>query len=298
MLTLNEYVSRLGRKLTRTIRPSSNLSYAAPVGSQRRALAINLIERSLGIHQVAVLFEELKRELPIGEDVFGAALKKLNIRLDYDQNQLAKIPSNGPLIFISNHAFGLLDGITLSHFGMASRGDVQTFLHSANALVHDEQLGRYFLPIDFNETKEAIKTTIASKREAIRRLRDGGAVVIFPSGGTALAPRIFDKAVEKEWKLFAAKMVHMTEATVIPTYFPGQNSFRFHMADKVSSTLRLALVVHELWRRRNSAVRIEIGNPIPFSELAHIKGRRNMLNHIRETVYGLAEQGGMVNGKR
>ncbi|MEM8860207.1 MAG: lysophospholipid acyltransferase family protein [Chloroflexota bacterium] len=251
---------------------------------------INFVERVMGISEVTRMFEELKRELPPDGDFFGESIKKLNIQLDYDEAQLAKVPKDGPVIFISNHAFGLLDGMTLNHFAVKTRGNFKTLLNRASTLNRDERLAQNFLPIDFTETKEAIRVNIESKREALRSLKSGGTIVVFPSGGTATAPWVFDTAVEGEWKLFSAKMIQMSKATVVPTYFPGQNSFRFHLAHKISRSLRYAFVVHEMWRRRNSSVRVEIGDPIPFEEIAHIKSRRALLAHIRSEVFSLKDR--------
>ena len=287
MTFVTDFASSSYKRLNYTLRPKSRLSYARPEDSLPKAAIINLIEHIFGISKITDMFEELKRENHPESDVFEAGFKKLNIKLDYDKKQLAKIPKDGPVIFISNHAFGLLDGMTLNHFAAKTRGNFKTLLNRASTLCRDDKFGKLFLPIDFADTKDAIRTNINSKREALRDLKEGGTIVIFPSGGTATAPWIFDTAIEGEWKLFSAKMIQMSKATVVPTYFPGQNSFRFHLANKISHTLRYALVVHEFWRRRNSSVRVEIGDPIPFEKLSHIKSRRELLDHIRGVVFSL-----------
>lgn len=287
MISVNDLTSKSYNKLNRVLRPKSRLSYATPEDSLPRAAMINMVEHLFGISDITSMFEDLKKDIPNDGDFFGEGFKRLNIKLDYDQRQLEKIPKDGPVIFISNHAFGLLDGMTLNHFAAKTRGNFKTLLNRASTLCRDERLGKNFLPIDFAETKESIRINIESKREAMRNLKDGGTIIIFPSGGTATAPWVFDTAVEGEWKLFSAKMIQMTQATVVPTYFPGQNSFRFHLANKISTPLRYALVVHEMWRRRNSSVRVEIGDPIPFEKISHIKGRRELLDHIRNVVFSL-----------
>ncbi len=290
MISVNDITTRSYSKLNRVLRPKSNLSYATPEDSLPRAAMINFVEHIFGISTITDMFEELKRDMPADSDFFGEGFRRLNIRLDYDQKQLDKVPREGPVIFISNHAFGLLDGMTLNHFAAKTRGNFKTLLNRASTLCRDEKLGKNFLPVDFAETKESIRINIKTKREALRSLKDGGTIIVFPSGGTATAPWVFDTAVEGEWKLFSAKMIQMSKATVIPTYFPGQNSFRFHLANKISTPLRYALVVHEMWRRRNSTVRVEIGDPIPFENIAHIKSRRELLAHIRSVVFSLENQ--------
>ncbi|MFT5194381.1 MAG: putative hemolysin [Cellvibrionaceae bacterium] len=283
----NNFASISYKRLSRILRPRSRLSYATPEDSLPRAALINFVEHMFGISAITNIFEELKKENHPADDVFEAGFRKLNIRLDYDKKQLAKIPKDGPVIFISNHAFGLLDGMMLNHLAAKTRSNFKTLLNRASTLCRDEHFGKLFLPIDFEGTKEAIRTNIESKKQALRDLKEGGTIIIFPSGGTATAPWVFDTAVEGEWKLFSAKMIQMSKATVVPTYFPGQNSFRFHLANKISRPLRYALVVNEMWRRRNSSVRVEIGDPIPFEKLSHLKSRRELLDHIRGVVFSL-----------
>lgn len=290
MISVNDLTTRSYNQLNKILRPKSNLSYATPNDSLPRAALINFVERIMGISEITRLFEELKRELPPDGDFFGESFKKLNIKLEYDEAQLEKIPRDGPVIFISNHAFGLLDGLALNHFAAKTRGNFKTLLNRASTLCRDDRLGKNFLPVDFTDTKEAIKVNIETKRQALHDLKNGGTIIVFPSGGTATAPWVFDTAVEGEWKLFSAKMIQMSKATVVPTYFPGQNSFRFHLAHKISRSLRYAFVVHEMWRRRNSSVRVEIGDPIPFEDIAHIKSRRELLAHIRSEVFSLKDR--------
>jgi len=79
----------------------------------------------------------------------------------------------------------------------------------------------------------------------------------------------------------------MTQATVIPVYFYGQNSRMFQIASQVSLTLRLSLIIHEVNKKIGKTIRFCIGDPIHYQDLADIKERRKLLAHLRELTYSL-----------
>ena len=58
------------------------------------------------------------------------------------------------------------------------RGDFKILINSV--LCVDEDLNNHFLPVDFDQTKEAIKTNIATKQKATEAIKNGIPLVIFP----------------------------------------------------------------------------------------------------------------------
>ncbi|MEO0471880.1 MAG: glycerol acyltransferase, partial [Bacteroidota bacterium] len=142
--------------------------------------------------------------------------------------------------------------------------------------------------IDFAETKSALRTNIATRQKAEKRLAAGEAVVIFPSGGVATAPNVFGKAEELPWKRFTAKLIQKSQAAVLPVYVEGQNSFLFQLASRLSLSLRLGLLLHEARNKMGTRISIQIGDPIPFENLVHLKNRQALLEHLQESVESLA----------
>ena len=121
-------------------------------------------------------------------------------------------------------------------------------------------------------------------------MRAGGAVVIFPGGGISTAQGWRGQVTDLEWKRFAAKLIQISKATVIPLYFHGHNSRLFQIVSQFSPTLRLALLIHEARRLRNSTLKITIGAPLPYAALSQFKDRQALLDHLRQLVYKLATQ--------
>lgn len=267
---------------------SPKLTYVSPTDRLLKKAVINSIEHLTGRRKLEKVYAKVLDDVNNQTTFWQAAINALQIKLDYDPARLAAIPQQGPIIFIANHPFGVLDGLAICHLAAQTRRDFRILINSA--LVREERLVNYMLPIDFNETEEAIHTNIESKRKAMETLRQGGAIVIFPAGGIATAKKPFGKAIDLEWKLFTAKLIHMTKATVIPIYFHGQNSHLFQLVSQFSLTLRLALIIREVNKKVAETLHINIGEPIPYAQLAEIKGRQALMNHLRQVTYSLAKQ--------
>lgn len=188
---------------------------------------------------------------------------------------------------IANHPFGIVDGLALCYLASLVRSHFGILIHSA--LCREPLLAPHFLPVDFGETPEAVRINIDTKRRALATLRAGNAVAIFPSGAISIAHRIFAPITDEEWKLFLAKLVQASDATVVPIFFPGQNSRLYHIASHINDTLRTSLIVREVYKRSHQPLRFVIGDPLSAESLHHIKGRRALIDHLRTVTYALAD---------
>ena len=62
-------------------------------------------------------------------------------------------------------------------------------------------------------------------------LKDGHAIGIFPGGGVSTSEKpLKGPAVDLPWAPFTAKLLRMSQATVVPVFFVGQNSRLFQLA--------------------------------------------------------------------
>ncbi|MEM7535996.1 MAG: lysophospholipid acyltransferase family protein [Chloroflexota bacterium] len=266
---------------------ADKLSYAQSTDPWAKKVTIRSIERLTGKRRFTQAYMDLSTRLDDGT-FWNHALGQLEIGLSYDREQLAKIPAEGPVVFVANHPFGVLDGIAICNIASLARDHFKILIH--RSLCREERIRSYLLPIDFSETKEATLINIDTKKQAIATLKDGGAVVIFPAGGISTSIGPFGPVTDLEWKTFVAKLVQGSKATVVPIYFPGQNSRLFQMISQVSDTLRLALIMHEVNKRKGDTMQAIIGDPIPYEQVANIKRRGDLTEYLRRTVY--ADLGG------
>lgn len=264
---------------------SMGLTYTTPADPPLKSLLIRTVEQLGGVRKLEKRYAKVLDRYEPSSNFWQLALEELDIRLDYEPEQLTQIPSDGPLIFIANHPFGLLDGLAVCHLATMARGDFRIMLHSA--LCREERIEQFVLPINFDKTAEATRANIRTKQQALGYLRAGGTMVIFPAGGISTSAGLTGPVTDLAWKLFFAKLVQMTEATVVPIYFHGHNSRLFQVISQFSETLRLSLIVREVHNKIGQTLQIAIGNPIPFAQIAHIKKRRDLSAHLRMTIYAL-----------
>jgi len=146
----------------------------------------------------------------------------------------------------------------------------------------------YSLPVSFEETKEALALNMQTRHEALRLLKDGVTVVIFPAGGVATAKKGFGRAEDLPWKMFPAKLIQAARANVVPVYFEGQNGRLFHLASKISLTLRVSLLIREFRRLSGSTIQARVGRMIPWEELSSHADRKDLLARLFGAVFNMA----------
>ena len=251
---------------------------------------IQAIEKIGGQRKLKKLYDEHQANPRLGEGFFDAAVRLLKLEVRYDAAALAACPREGPAVFISNHPYGVLDGITLTWLATKVRPDTKVLANSVLCQVPEARDN--LLPVDFTPTREARETNVRSRMAAQAWLRDGHAVGIFPGGGVSTSERpLKGPAVDLPWAPFTAKLIRASRATVMPVFFVGQNSRLFQLASHLSLTLRLSLVFRETARRIGMPLKVRIGRPIPFAELSHIDDRAELVQELRKRTFAAAEPG-------
>lgn len=267
--------------------PHTPLSYAHPEDPWWKYGLIRGLELASGVREIERRYEILKAQNLQGVAIWTEALRLLEVEVRYDPEALARVPAEGPVVFVANHPFGVLDGLALGHLVAQVRPRFFVLVHEA--LTREGSLAEFLLPIDFGETREAMRTNIETKQQATARLRAGEALAIFPAGGVSTAPWPRREAVDFPWKRFVAKLIQQTQATVVPLHFHGQNSPLFHFASRLHLHLRTGLLLHELRNKLGSEVRVTVGAPIPYEDLAHLRDRQALLDHLRAVVMRLRD---------
>ena len=261
-------------------------SYANPDDPKVRRMTMALLERALGLSKLTNGYERWRRELGApSARTFGSMLEMCEIELVLTGRwPLPSVP-DGPLLIVSNHPFGIGDGIALGalaeHFGRPFK------LLINQRLARVPEIEPYILPLSFDETQEAVEMNIATRHEAVRLLKAGGTVGIFPGGGVATAPLGYGPVEELPWKKFLPKLVQMGGASVLPIYMHGQNSLLFQAASRVSLTARRAMLCREFVRQLGSPIVVQVGALMPPEELSAIRDRNALLAHIQSAVLSM-----------
>ena len=262
-------------------------SYSEPDQSLARRSVINAVETLGGRNRLANLYNRYAAEPCVYGDFYDAAIELMELDVRYPAEQLAKIPAEGPVLFIANHPYGVIDGLVLIWLARKARPDIKVLTHKV--LCQAPEAREHLLPIDFSTDRGALANNVHSRKEALRQLQEGGAIGIFPAGAVSASPApLRGPAVDIAWHPFAAKLLMLSKATVVPIYFAGQNSRIFQLASHLSYTWRLSLFFWETARRIGTALDVAVGEPIVFEELDGLVGREALLSELRRRTYDLA----------
>lgn len=273
--------------MTRGKEVAREISYAHSATSRSGAALIRVMENvtgRLGLIRKALGYEH---EVAQGRDFWEVMVERYRLSLDVMGGSLDNIPKDGPLILIANHPYGILDGLMMGHILSKTRGDFRILAHQVFRKAED--LKRVILPIAFDETKEAVKLNLETRKTALNYLNEGGAIGVFPGGTVSTSAKPFSRPMDPGWRSFTAKMVAKSNATVVPIYFDGHNSRMFQLASHLHYTLRMGLLIKEFRARVGTPVRVVIGQPIDLAEIAkRSKDTREMMDFLRKSTYALS----------
>lgn len=262
------------------------LSYANENQPRFKRWIIRSIEGLSGRDRYLRLYQIWSRDIvPQGQQIFSKMLDLIDIRLDLRSEWPPRNLPDSPLVIVANHPFGIGDGIAVLAMAEALGRPFRVLIN--NDLMKIPEIAPYALPISFDETREALAMNMATRHEAVRLLKSGVTVVVFPAGGVATAPKGFGRAVDLPWKMFPARLVQAARASVIPVYFGGQNGRLFHLASRVSMTLRISLLIREFRRLSGTTIVARAGRVLEADELACLTDRKQLLETLYNSVFDL-----------
>lgn len=229
-----------------------------------------------------------------GPDFSSEILRDLNVTFDVPEGQLNHIPAEGGFITVSNHHFGAVDGLLLNLLIGRIRPDYQILTTYFLALIPN--LKDWFIPVDNFASGGA--RSVSGIRAALGHIAAGGALGFFPAGEVATWQRGKDRTAvsggrkvveDKPWADNMSKLIRKSGLPVIPIYFDGGNSKRFHRLGRIHPRIRTLLLVREMLAAKGSHIKVRIGQPIQASQIAGFSVN-NLGKYLRNRCYALEAQ--------
>lgn len=218
-------------------------------------------------------------------DFLNGVLDDCKIEFEIPEEDLKRIPKDGPFITISNHPLGGIDGVLLLKLLIEKRADYKII---ANFLLHRvEPLKPYVMPVNPFETRKDAKSSVAGIKSALMHLREGKPLGIFPAGEVSTY-RDGKLMVDKPWEEGAVRLIKKAKVPVIPIYFHAKNSQLFYLLSKISGTLRTAKLPSEVISQKNRVIKVRIGKPISVKDQEQYKDVPSFYEFIRKKTYMLA----------
>lgn len=210
----------------------------------------------LGLNKLNSFYDQIAPAT--GTEFAHKALETLDIKCIVSDIDIEKIPSEGGVIIIANYPHGALDGLMMMDTIVRRRPDAK-FMGNF-ILSRLEPIGEFFISVDPFESSSA--RNIPGVRNALKHLRSGGALIIFPSAEVATYRRAFGHFDDKPWPDSIMRFIRSSSLPVVPIHISGRNSMAFHLMGKIHPRLRTLRLIRELFNKQHKTIEINIGYPI------------------------------------
>lgn len=245
-----------------------------------------LLERLLGIHSLNRIYNEVRLRLVHPEHdpaFFTKTLQVMKTSLKMDRAFSEQIPPEGPLIVVANHPFGGVDGVALGALLTESRSDSK--LMGNYMLSRIDGIRGSIIQVDPFDQKASAQANLAGIKEAIRWLREGGCLGVFPAGEVSAFNWRNISVVDRPWSPHIASLAMRSGASVLPIYFEGRNCWLFQLAGMLHARLRTVLLPREFCNRCNSLLRVRIGRPISAKLMRLMRDPSVVTDYLRMQTY-------------
>jgi putative hemolysin len=220
-----------------------------------------------------------------GASIFDCLLSALGVEYRCSPSDLERIPSQGPVVLVSNHPFGLLDGLILSSLTHRRRKDFRVLANSILASI--PEVNEYIIAVSV--IAREVKSNGSALRSALRWLHSGGALIIFPAGEVSSPHGMPPAIVDPEWNQRILQLAPAAKSRVVPVHVSGRNSTAFQCAGLVHPMLRTALLNRELMNKRGQVVDVAVGHPISPASIQKFGGQE-LTGYVRTRTYLLGER--------
>ena len=257
------------------------------VGKQKQAGS--LISRCAGplhsllrLDKINAVYQKLPPALA-PEDFCRQSLEALNITYAVTEQELSRIPSRGPLVVVANHPFGGIEGVILAELLLQTRPDIRIL---GNYLLgRIPELAPSIIAVDPFNPRKAAAANAAALKQAVRWLKQGGALLTFPAGEVSSIRPASRRIADPPWSPHIGRLIRMARAKALPVYVHGRNSLMFNLLGLVHPRLRTALLPREVVNKSTSTIELSIGTPILPQKICNCRDEQEMTAFLRFSTY-------------
>ncbi len=210
-------------------------------------------------------------------------LQQFGVEYEVSEQDLENIPKTGPFILIANHPYGGIDGMILVSILSKIRPDtkvVANFLLKQIPILKD-----LIIAVNPFENIGNKGMNINGVKQILNQLKSGP-LAVFPAGEVSSLKLNNLKITDKKWEPAIGKIIAKAGVKVVPVYFSGHNSLAFNLLGLLHPTLRTIKLPSEMFNKNHHSIKVRIGKPIAFKELADFK-EEELLDFLRAKTYAL-----------
>ena len=205
---------------------------------------------------------------------------------------LENIPTDDkPVIFVSNHPLGGLDGMIIAQMIHNNRQSANRPLKVIvnELLMFMEPIADLWAPVS--------KTGKLTKEQALQQQQmweSGVDVLSFPAGSCSRLQRINGKwqVCDLEWQKNIIQRAREYQRDIVPIYFEGRNSKFFYTLAYIRKMLHIKLniemlyLVDEMYGAHGKHFRVHVLPPIPYTTFDTSRTPKQWAQYVKSIVYG------------
>jgi hypothetical protein len=209
-------------------------------------------------------------------------IEEFNLTIEVDGKE--NLPESGRCFFLSNHPFGIIDGLVLTKI-------VGDKYHELKSIGNEVFL---FVP-HLRPLIAAVNVFGRNSKEYVNSLENlynsDVPITHFPAGEVS---RFYNGRIQDcRWqKSFITKSVSY-KRNIVPFYIYGRNSRFFYSVSflrrvlGIKSNIELILLPREMFRKENKTIKVKIGKPISHQEFDRTLSPWVWADKVRGYVYNL-----------
>ena len=196
-----------------------------------------LFSKLTGISTIEKHYKSLKPGRRKGKSYINQLVSYIGLRSKVNTHFSGQpVPGEGGTLIMSNHPYGVADGLLLLQYALKYRDDVKILINKAITQISEfEELA---IPVNPYGGKAAQRENIQSMRDCKRWLDEGHCLIVFPAGEVSHYQPSKRAIRDSKWSAHIARLLKKSNAVVVPVFFFGHNGWLFHFAGLISPWLR------------------------------------------------------------
>ena len=199
------------------------------------------------------------------------------------------IPADGkPVIFVSNHPLGGLDGMIIAQMIHETRPRPLKVIVN-ELLMYMEPINNLWAPVS--------KTSLISKEQAAEQQRMWESetdVLTFPAGACSRLQHLDGhwQIRDLEWQKNFIQRAREYQRDIVPIYFEGKNSKFFYFLAYLRKLLHIKIniemlyLVDEMYGAHGKHFKVHVLPSIPYTTFDNTKTPKEWAQYVKSIVYG------------
>lgn len=247
-----------------------------------------LLKSGLSISELNSIYADVHAQLSDSENdpnFFSKVLKVMGTQFEVETKAYERIPKEGPLIVLSNHPFGGIDGVVLGAMLAGIRDDSKLM---GNYLLSEmEGIRGSIINVDPFERADSARSNLSGMRDALRWLKGGGCLGVFPAGEVSAFSCKTRAIIDRPWTDHISQLAKRTQSQILPVYFEGRNSLLFQCMGLLHPRLRTLMLAREFCRKQGAQLQVRIGKTIQATQLDQFESIAAATEYLRLQTYAL-----------